>query len=252
MSVSDGKRETENEDYEQFPIPRTCKINNPKEAIKPEYKPKNDVFNPDLFQLFFSLVNFHLSPYELNPSQEFSPALETFCTAFDEDTDNSDHKDSKNIDPDMPESLVMRQHIVKKYLIECQEHFHELTAEPNLTKLAVLHNELFYASEVLRNHKPDPKMMNFVDMLMADTLDLYNSAIGKIISEQYFGAGKSVEELINDLLKKELLFIRELNRESFHSLSQCIIHRTLEKAPANQVSKIKSWATENKISVEGA
>ena len=235
---------------EDFPIPRLNKVKNPKKALVPNYKPQAENFNPDLFQLYFSLVNFHLKSYDLNPNQEFSPALETFCTAFDDDMGNST---SKKIDPaalKQPESLEVKNHMVRKFLIECQNQFFKLTTEQSLTKIAVLHNELFYASEVMRQHKPEKSLMDFCDMLIAETLDLYNAVISKIINDKYWGQNKTAEDLINELLKKEIVTIRNLNRESFSLLAQCIMNRALEKAPANQAAQIKSWAAKNDISYE--
>ena len=235
---------------EEFPIPRVNKVDNPKKALTPNYKPQAENFNPDLFQLYFSLVNFHLKSYDLNPNQEFSPALETFCTAFDDDMGNST---SKKVDPSalkQPESLEVKNHMVRKFLIECQSQFFKLTNEQSLTKIAVLHNELFYASEVMRQHKPDKSLMDFCDMLIAETLDLYNAVISKTINENYWGQNKTAEDLINELLKKEIVTIRNLNRESFSLLAQCIMSRALEKAPANQASQIKSWAAKNDISFD--
>ena len=243
---------TQFEDYSQFPIPRVYKINSPVKSLEPDYILQNDPFNPNLFQLFFSLVNFHQNPYELKQTQDFSPALETFCTSFDEEGETDEQKEVKKKEIELPGTTVMREHIVRKFLLECQDHFHKLTSDPCLTQLSVLHNELFYASEVLRHHKPDPSMMNFCDMLMAETLDLYNTTISKIINEKYYGAGKGAEELINELLKKEILTIRKLNRETFHLMSQCAIHRALEKAPQGQSAKIKAWAHENDITSDSS
>ena len=230
---------------EPFPIPRLDRITNPKKALMPNYKPSFDTFNPELFQLFFSLANFHLKPYELNPAQEFSPALETFCLAFDDENENGEKKQDYN--PNSPECVVATNHIVRKFLLEAQSKFFELTSNPSLTKLAVLHNELFYTSEVMRHHNPNPNLMNFCDMLMADTVDLYNSVIGQKINEEYWGAGKSVEELTNGLLKQEIVTLRSLSRETLSKLSSCVIQRALEKAPAAQAGKIKQWAVQNEI-----
>lgn len=240
---------------EPFPIPRLMKISNPKPALVPKYTALVEEFNYDLFQLYFSLVNYHIKSYDLNPNQEFSPALETFCTAFDNEGDNEEGQSEgkKKLDPKRlaePECVVGRNHVVRKFLLVCQKRFFELTAQPSLTKIAVLHNELFYASEVLRQHNPDQEMMNFCDMLMADTFDLYNAVIGDIINNQYWNAGKNVEELITDLLKKEILTIRNLNRETFQRMSSCAIQRALDKAPPGQAGKIRGWAKDNEIVFE--
>lgn len=240
--------EDEEQPQEPFPIPRVNTVSNPKKGLLPKYEPRGENFNPDLFQLFYSLVNFHIKPYELDPGQEFSPALETFCTAFDDG-----EASSRKVDPatfNEPENLVARTHIVRKFLLECQNQLFSLSSNPNLTKIAVLHNELFYAGEVLRHHKPDKSMMSFCDMLMAETLDLYNSAVSKIINEKYWDANKTAEDLINDLLKKEILTIRNLNRETFSLLSQCLIKRSLDKAPAAQAAAIKTWSSKNDITFD--
>lgn len=254
--VDEDTSEDHSQIYEEpFPIPRLMKIPNPKPALMPKYTALTEKFNYDLFQLYFSLVNYHVKSYDLNPNEEFSPALETFCTAFDNEGDAEDGDEGKKkLDPKRlaePECIIGRNLIVRKFLIECQKRFFELSSQPSLTKIAVLHNELFYASEVLRQHNPDPDMMNFCDMLMADTFDLYNAVIGNIINNQYWNAGKSVEDLINDVLKKEILTIRNLNRETFQRMSSCAIMRALDKAPAGQAGKIKGWAKDNEIVFEG-
>lgn len=258
MSVEtiDDTSEDHSQIYEEpFPIPRLMKIPNPKPALMPKYTALTEEFNYDLFQLYFSLVNYHIKSFDLNPNEEFSPALETFCTAFDNEGENEEGGEGKKkLDPKRlaePECLICRNHIVRKFLIECQRKFFEQTAHPSLTKIAVLHNELFYASEVLRQHNPDPDMMNFCDMLMADTFDLYNAVIGDIINNRYWNAGKSVEELISDLLKKEILTIRNLNRDTFQRMSSCAIQRALDKAPPGYAGKIKGWAKDNEITFDG-
>ena len=63
---------SQSEDLSNFPIPRVKCISNPKPAIQPTYTPQNEQFSPDLFQLFFSLVNFHLPAYDLSQNQQFS------------------------------------------------------------------------------------------------------------------------------------------------------------------------------------
>lgn len=246
--VINDTSEEEETPSEPFPIPRIDKVPNHKKALLPKYEPNVEHFNPDLFQLYYSLVNFHIKPYDLDPGQEFSPALETFCTAYDEGETTTLKEESVSFDT--PENIVARNHIVRKFLLECQNQLFQQSSNPCLTKIAVLHNELFYAGEVLRHHKPDPKMMAFCDMLMAETLDLYNSEVSTKINRKYWGAGKTAEDLINELLKKEILTIRNLNRETFSRMSQCLIKRSLDKAPAAQASSIKTWASKNDITFD--
>ncbi|OHT01871.1 hypothetical protein TRFO_31213 [Tritrichomonas foetus] len=230
--VEDVEDSSTNEEIGEFPIPRVNHISNPQPAIQPVYEPQNDQFNPELFQLFFSLVNFHLPAYDLSRSQQFSPALETVGTAFEQES---------------PVSPIMQEHIIRKFLIDCNSHMLELTSNPVLSKMAMLHNELFLASEFLRLHNASATLVNYCDMLMAETYDMFNSHFSKIVNEQFWDKGKAAEELINELLKKEIEKIRMLNNQSFEILSQCAIRRSVEKASAPNSQRIVSWAKDNEI-----
>lgn len=225
---------SQSEDLSNFPIPRVKCISNPKPAIQPTYTPQSEQFSPDLFQLFFSLVNFHLPAYDLSQNQQFSPALETVGTAFDQED----------------ASPVMQEHIIRKFLIDCHQHLLALTSKPVLSKMAMLHNELFLASEFLRLHNTSSSLMNYCDMLMAETYDLFNSEFSKTVNKQFWAAGKSAEEVINELLKKEIEKIRMLNNQSFEQLSQIAIKRSIENAPANAGQRITAWAKDNEIPFE--
>ena len=231
MSVEEIDDSSTNEEVLNFPIPRVDQIPNPQPAIQPVYEPQNDPFNPELFQLFFSLVNFHLPAYNLNSNQQFSPALETVGTAFE-------HKNA---------SPVMQEHIIRKFLIDCNSHLLELTSNPVLSKLAMLHNELFLASEFLRLHNTANTLVDYCDMLMAETYDLFNSQFAKIVNQDYWDKGKAAEELINELLKTEIEKIRTLNCQSFEALSQCAIRRSIEKAGQQSSQRIIQWAKNNEI-----
>ncbi|KAK8890557.1 hypothetical protein M9Y10_035334 [Tritrichomonas musculus] len=220
------------EDLSDFPIPRVSHISNPKPAIQPIYEPINDQFNPNLFQLFFSLVNYHIPAYDLSQIQQYTPALDTVGNAFESEYENSP---------------VLQEHIIRKFLVECHFQMLKLTSNPSLTKMEMLHNELFLASEFLRLHKASSTLIDYCEMLLAETYDMFNSQFAKTVNEQYWNKGKSAEELINELLKKEIENIRILNSNSFLALSQCSIRRSIEKAGAQNASKITDWAKNNQI-----
>ena len=232
MSVEDETPE----DYSSFPIPRMRSISDPKPAIAPSYTPSSKEFSPELFQLFFSLVNFHLPAYDLGQNLQFTPALETVGTAFEQEKSPSPR---------------MQEHIVRKFLIECQHQLIQLTSKPVLNKIAMLHNELSLAAEFMRLHKKKKEkqrpLLNFCDMLMAEAYDVFNSEFSRIVNQQYWGAGKTAEEVINDLLKKEIEKLRVFNNKSFECLSQCAIKRSIESSPAGAQQKILSWAKDNDI-----
>lgn len=229
--------EEQAQDYSSFPIPRMRSISNAKKAIAPTYSPSSKEFSPELFQLFFSLVNFHLPAYDLGQKLQFTPALETVGTAFEQEKSPSPR---------------MQEHIVRKFLIECQHQLIQLTSKPVLSKIAMLHNELFLAAEFMRLHKKEKQkpLLNFCDMLMAEVYDVFNSEFARVVNQQYWQAGKTAEEVINELLKKEIEKLRVFNNKSFEHLSQCAIRRALENSPAGAQQKILNWAKDNEITLE--
>lgn len=228
--------DSSNESQEPFPIPRLSQITNPRPAIIPSYKPDIEQFNPDLFQLFYSLVNFNLPSYDLdnnsnNNNQQFSAALENVGTAFEE----------------QQSSPVLKEHIVRSFLIECQSQLMLLSSKPVLSKFEKLHHELFLTSEILHLHKVSDKLIDFCEMLMADTYDLFNSYFASIVKNQYWDQGKTATDLINELLKKEIGAIRLLNNQSFSVLSKCAITRSIENAGEANSNEIITWANQNEI-----
>lgn len=236
---------------EPFPIPRLSKITNPKPAILPEYKPIQNPFNGSLFQLYFSLVHFHLNPYDLlNKSEEFSLALETLCTAYDDENENGEPRKDVETYQKLSETIAYKEHITRKFLLECQQVFFEQTVNPTLTKLCYLHNELYITSDVIRTACHNQSLVQFCDMLLADTFDLFNSTISKTINEEFWGKEKTADDLINDLLKKQIETIRKASGFTVNVLSRSCILRSLENAPKEQVGKIKAWANDNGIQWE--
>jgi len=214
-----------------FPIPRLRAIPNPKPAIQPTYDPQPTPFAPDLFQLFFSLVNYHLPAYDLGQNTQYSPAVEVVSTAVDGETTA------------VP---IMHEHIFRKFLLEVHQQFLALTSKPVLSKIAKLHSELFLTSEVMPSTTP-PALVQYCQMLMAEAYDLFNSVVTKTVSEDFWGKKKTVEEVINEFLKKEIEKIRIVNNHSFESLALCAIRRAVENAPGDGRQKIMTWAKDNSI-----
>ena len=214
---------------EPFPIPRVGQISNIVSPIIPDYEPKPEEFQTDLFQFYFSLVNYHLKSYDLGQIQDCSPAVECIGHAFE-----------------LSKDPILTEQIARKYLIDANHHFLLLTADPNLAKIAMLHNDLFYVPELLGLYKICPKMLELCNMIMAETYDLYNSVFSKSVNNLWT-QNKTGEEVINALLKAEIEKIRQLNNKSSELLSHCIIKRALENAPPDQVPKITAWAHDNRI-----
>lgn len=220
------------EDYSNFPIPRVSKISNPQPAIQPVFDKPHDVFNPTLFQLFFSLVNFHLPAYDLSQIDQYSPALDTLGNAFEQEFQGAP---------------VLQEHLIRTFLVECNSQMLKLSSSPSLQKLEMLHNELFLTSEFLRLHKTETSSIEYCEMLMAETYDMFNSFFAKTVNEQFWNNGKTVDQLISELLSPEIEHIRMLNNNSFMALSKCVIRRSLDNAGSQNGEKIIEWAKKNEI-----
>lgn len=238
----------------KFPIPRYRKPNDMKPAIVPEYFVQEDKFSADLFQKLYSLVNFELVNFDLSLKAEsnISDAFITVFSSFENENECDGEvqtKTDKNLD-DLPETIAMRSHIIRKYLLACQEKFFELSTNPVLNKIALLHNDLFLASDLLNNAKYYQELKDFCDMLMADTLDLYNSAVSELIKQKYWASGRTADDVIKEVLIKELEVANSMNNTTCLQFTRCAIKRAIDGAPSHGVQKIKTWANENFIRVD--
>lgn len=231
---------------EPFPIPRLPKFEHSQNAIQPEYVPSSSPFDSKQIQLYYSLVNFQLSPYDPTPSPEVSLAVETITSSYD-DTNNSSRDPNYN---NYPDTKITREIMFRSLFLAAQNLLFEMSSTPSLTKLSYLHNDLFYATDVLRAYPHNDAVLSFGDMLLADTYDMYNSVISKIINDEYWTPGKTADELIDNLLTKELENVRKLSINTESILSRCIILRALELAPKESQATIKSFASRNKINFE--
>jgi hypothetical protein len=227
------------EDIANFPIPRLMEIPNPRPPILPEYQPDNTEFNFEMFQMFYSLVIFHLPDYDLDniPAVDGTAPLSSANTTV-----------AQALECEKP-SPMMLEHIVRKFLIHCHSQFLDLTAEPVLSRIALFHNELMFASLMLHHHPSRLALTNYADMLLAETYDLFNATFEKKVNEEYWEAEKSVDVVISELLTKEIEKLRLLCEQSMEPLSRCVIRRALEKAPPPAAQKITAWAKENGITV---
>jgi hypothetical protein len=199
----------------------------------PSYQPEAFQFNYEMFQLFFSLVMFHLPAYDLGQPVPISPALDTV---------------GKALDHDHPSPIIL-EHIIRKFLIHCHEQFLQLTSMGVLSKISHLHNELYLASEVL-SHKARPGLINYCDMLLAETYDLFNSEFAKRVNNDYWAQNKPVEAVIDELLTKEAEKIRVLCDKTIECLLQCIVKRSLDRAPQPAVQRIIQWAREQGVQLD--
>jgi hypothetical protein len=241
MSSGDVDPGSQSEDA-SFPIPRLKAIPNPRPPILPDYQPDTTEFNFDMFQLFYSLVIFHLPAYDLDHIEPMSSSPDAAPLS------NASQTVAQALDSEKPSPMIL-EHIVRKFLVHCHSQFLDLTAEPVLSRIAQFHNELVFTSMVLHQHPTKQALVNYADMLLAETYDLFNATFEEKVNEEYWGAEKSVDDVIGELLTKEVERLRLLAAESSEVLSRCIVRRALDRAPAAAVPKITAWAKDNGIAV---
>jgi hypothetical protein len=148
------------------------------------------------------------------------------------------------------QSPMMLEHIIRKFLIHCHSQFLDLTSDPVLSRIAQLHSELFFTTAILQHKQhTKPSLMNYADMLYAETYDLYNATFEQKVNSEYWDQDKPVEALISELLTKEIEKLRLLSPQSSEILSRCMVRRALERAPQAAIPKITTWAKDNGIAV---
>jgi hypothetical protein len=219
------------DDPARFPIPRVRTIGNARPPLQPQYDSEIPPFNLDLFQQFYSLVAVDLPAYDLGSRAQLSPALATV---------------SKALEPEAPPSVMLDQ-LVRKFLLNCQSQFLQLSANPAITKIAQLHHELYTLSELIREKNIKPELTQYADMLTGEVYDLYDSEFAKRVNADYWGAGKSGEAVIAELLTKEIERVRLLNQHTGSILAVCAVQRSLDKADVNGGQAILNWAKQNGI-----
>jgi hypothetical protein len=140
--------------------------------------------------------------------------------------------------------------MLRQFLQTCQTLLLSLISRPGLAKSALLHHELVIAAGLIQSRSLSTDRVNFCDMLLAEVLDLYQSTFANAIASKYWSQTKVVDEVINQLLKKELQLFRRLDAYSFTTLATVMMRRAVESAPPNAVPVLTKWAQENEINLE--
>jgi hypothetical protein len=87
-------------------------------------------------------------------------------------------------------------------------------------------------------------------MLMAEALDCYHNAFSDVVMGNFWSKTKSPEEVINQLLKKEMGRTNQFTDYSREELSSAIMRKTLESAPGSGVPALQNWAIVNQIRLD--
>lgn len=220
------------EDYTDFPIPRDFQIHDQKEPFQPGGYRETDDFNPVLFQHFFSLVNFHLPQYDLAQVDQYSAALDTIRSSFDDEFKNSP---------------ILQEHIARKFLIESHFQMLDLTLQLSLSKIAMLHNELSLVSGLMKTNKTPNSLIEYCEMLIGEVYDIFDAQIAKTVKQQFWDVGKNADNVINEFIQPQIECLRILNTESYETLASCVVTRSMHHAGTQYSKKIAEWAKHNDI-----
>ncbi|OHT11810.1 hypothetical protein TRFO_18593 [Tritrichomonas foetus] len=215
-------------------IARDWQIANPIPVCKPKYTRGAESFPFPVFQLYNEFVNKILPTFELNVNVIPSAACQFLTKAVDTDCD----------------SPFLYQMLIRAFLLSCQKEMLYIMAHPSLTRTSLLHNELVNAAEMIKKRELSAEMVNFCDMMLADALDLYHSSFSDVIDNNFWAKTKTVDELINQFLKKEIERLRLLSPYTFNQLGAVIMRKSIDSAPASSVGALKKWGTENNVPFE--
>lgn len=218
----------------QKPIPREFRISHPLPAMSPNTMLPQEEFPTEPFAKFQRLARDILPKFELDQNILTSEALECIKEAFE----------SESLNPLFDELMV------RQYLVACQHQFHKLMASPSLTKLSLLHHELFQASELLHSRQIRIELSDLCFMMMADVVDVYHSHFSDIIEQKFWSKTKTVDDLIKQFLKKEFERLRMLNPTTYKALTTVGLRKAIDSAPNSSVNKLLTWATNNNIVME--
>ena len=224
--MSESKSEMQGEQ-----IARDWQISNPHPVCSPSYSRGNEHFPFNVFHLYNEFINSILPHFELNVSVIPSTACQFLIRAVDTDCDTP----------------FLYQMLIRSFLLACQKEMIYLMAHPSLTKSSLLHNELVNAAEMIKKRGLPKEMVNFCDMMLADVLDLYHTTFSDVIDNNFWAKTKTVDELINQFLKKEIERLRLLTPYTFEMIGAVIMRKSIDSAPASSVATLKKWGTENNV-----
>ena len=216
-------------------IPRLDRILNPQEPLQPTENPPEEFFNHDSFSIYSEFLKNILPKFDLNEPEKAQEVIEGIKGILDNDQLS-------------PLSCDM---IIHMFLLTCTYRLAELMSSPSLTRLSILHNALYYTSEIIHNcSKLNPMLMEQCNMMMSDTADLYHSHFSDIIEHKFWGKTKSVNDLIQSMLKKEFERLRMLSEYTYKKLTMLAMRKSIDSAPSSIVHELIKWAHLNQIEYE--
>lgn len=217
-------------------IPREWQISNPIPPYVPMTVPPPAPSPTPCFEVYRTFLQDVLPRFEEHLSLDVIPSasMDFMKNAFAQSEPTS----------------VFHELMLRQFLQTCQLTFLNLVARPGLAKSALLHHELVLAAALIQQRGLSVDLVNFCDMLLAEVLDVYQGTFASVITSKYWSKTRGVEEVINQLLKKELQVLRRLNEYSFATISVAMIRRALESAPPAAIPVLTKWGEENEINMD--
>ena len=216
-------------------IPRLDKIPNPLAPISPTFSPEIEEFDSESFNTYSKFTKTIFPKFDLATLEEAQPVV--------------DHLISKLENPKISTTYV--ELMVHAFLLACSYKQTELISNPSLTRLSYLHHILYLCSEAVHNcSKLQVDLFEHCNMMIADTEDLYYSNFCEIVEHKFWGKTKSVNDLINTMLKKQFEQLRLLNEYTFKHLTILSMRKSIDSAPTQTGSELLKWAHANNIPYE--
>ena len=124
-------------------------------------------------------------------------------------------------------------------------------SNPSLTRVSILHHELYLASELIHSGKIKIELADFCNMMMADIVDLYHNHFGDIWEQIFCNKNKKADDVIKHFLTKEFERLRNLNSYTYKQIVIVAMRKVIDSAQSSEVNKLISWAKANSISLDG-
>ncbi|KAK8890422.1 hypothetical protein M9Y10_035198 [Tritrichomonas musculus] len=137
------------------------------------------------------------------------------------------------------------------FLMTCQNIQVKLMSNPSLTKLSILHHELYMASELIHSGKIKIELLDFCNMMMADIVDMYHNHFSDILEQKFWNKNKKAEDVIKHFLTKEFERLANLDSYTYKQIVTVAMRKVLDSAQSSEVSKLISWAKSNSINLDG-
>ena len=215
-------------------IPREFKISNPLPPYVPKSLPALEEFPREQYRALDTFISTILPEYDLDISIHESPALQAIRKAFETNPGNS----------------LINQLLIRQFLLACHNQLLKLMIKASLTKLSLLHHELYMVSEIMHDNQIQTELSDFCDMMMAESVDVYHNTFSDIVEQKFWSKTKTVDDLINTFLTKEFEKIRTLNPYTYKQLTSVALHKSIDSAPNSSVNTLLNWIKEQNLSLD--